>query len=281
MPSAAIASCTIRTARSRSSSGYRRWLGCFFCSDMELLPFPSGGVSNHPGAVHSSSSTLWVMALAPQLGYDDLPRLLTRMTGDEKHNPAAFSTLDVLWVLYDRVLREERPISALEGPRAERLLRGPRGKGPDPRRGPRRLRLVRVAARLPPRPGGPAGGGDLEWVPRQRTADRGRCRPRGTPDISCSSATVSSTRDRTGRRSSTRGASRWPPDDGRRRQRKRDPRVAGRRRTTLRPRELAGRRGWTARPRRARVRARPEHRGCTGVCRRAGIRDDHARALLR
>lgn len=46
------------------------------------------------------------MALAPQLGYDDLPRLLTRMTGDEKHNPAAFSTLDVLWVLYDRVLRE-------------------------------------------------------------------------------------------------------------------------------------------------------------------------------
>ncbi len=26
------------------------------------------------------------------------------MTGDEKHNPAAFSTLDVLWVLYDRVL---------------------------------------------------------------------------------------------------------------------------------------------------------------------------------
>ena len=32
MPSAAIASCTIRTARSRSSSGYRRWLGCFFCS---------------------------------------------------------------------------------------------------------------------------------------------------------------------------------------------------------------------------------------------------------
>jgi transketolase len=46
------------------------------------------------------------MALAPHLGYDDLPRLLTRMTGDEKHNPAAFSTLDVLWVLYDRVLRE-------------------------------------------------------------------------------------------------------------------------------------------------------------------------------
>lgn len=31
--------------------------------------------------------------------------LLSRLTGDEKHNPSAYSTLDVLWVLYDRVLR--------------------------------------------------------------------------------------------------------------------------------------------------------------------------------
>ncbi|MFE2043823.1 transketolase [Streptomyces sp. NPDC059477] len=38
-------------------------------------------------------------------GYDDLPALMSRMTGDEKHGPAATSTLDVLWVLYDRVLR--------------------------------------------------------------------------------------------------------------------------------------------------------------------------------
>ncbi len=38
-------------------------------------------------------------------GYDDLPSLLTRMTGDEKHSPSATSTLDVLWVLYDSVLR--------------------------------------------------------------------------------------------------------------------------------------------------------------------------------
>src|SRR5690349_18145252 len=30
---------------------------------------------------------------------------LRRMTGDEKHEPSAYSTLDVLWVLYDRVLR--------------------------------------------------------------------------------------------------------------------------------------------------------------------------------
>src|SRR5688572_21966097 len=34
-----------------------------------------------------------------------LTPLLKRLTGDEKHAPSAFSTLDVLWVLYDRVLR--------------------------------------------------------------------------------------------------------------------------------------------------------------------------------
>jgi transketolase len=36
---------------------------------------------------------------------DVLGPLLTRLTGDEKHSPSANSTLDVLWVLYDRVLR--------------------------------------------------------------------------------------------------------------------------------------------------------------------------------
>src|SRR5689334_14827242 len=39
------------------------------------------------------------------IGYDDLPALLTRLTGDEKHDWSSLSTLDVLWVLYDRVLR--------------------------------------------------------------------------------------------------------------------------------------------------------------------------------
>jgi transketolase len=34
----------------------------------------------------------------------DLAGLFARMTGDEKHEWAAASTLDVLWVLYDRVL---------------------------------------------------------------------------------------------------------------------------------------------------------------------------------
>ena len=40
-------------------------------------------------------------------GYDDLPALLTRLTGDEKHDRSSFSTLDILWVLYDRVLGED------------------------------------------------------------------------------------------------------------------------------------------------------------------------------
>ncbi|MFF5474087.1 transketolase [Streptomyces achromogenes] len=60
-------------------------------------------------------------------GYDDLPRLMGLMTGDEKHGPAATSTLDVLWVLYDRVLRvaPER----LANPDRDRFLLS-KGHGP-------------------------------------------------------------------------------------------------------------------------------------------------------
>ena len=39
-----------------------------------------------------------------QLGYDSLPRLLELLRSDAKHDPSAASTLDVHWVLYDRVL---------------------------------------------------------------------------------------------------------------------------------------------------------------------------------
>src|SRR2546426_799694 len=34
-----------------------------------------------------------------------IERLMTLATGDEKHDESAHSTLDVLWVLYDRILR--------------------------------------------------------------------------------------------------------------------------------------------------------------------------------
>src|SRR5437868_2883841 len=44
------------------------------------------------------------MAIATCLGYNDLPELLTLLTGDEKHDWSSLSTLDILWVLYDRVL---------------------------------------------------------------------------------------------------------------------------------------------------------------------------------
>lgn len=38
------------------------------------------------------------------LGYEDLTGLIALMTGDEKHEASSFSTIDVIWVLYDRVL---------------------------------------------------------------------------------------------------------------------------------------------------------------------------------
>jgi transketolase len=49
--------------------------------------------------------SLTTLPAPPGPTYDDLPRLMSLMTGDEKHTAAATSTLDVVWVLYDRVLR--------------------------------------------------------------------------------------------------------------------------------------------------------------------------------
>jgi transketolase len=63
----------------------------------------------------------------PQLGYADLPGLISLMTGDEKHDRAANSTLDVLWVLYDRVLRVS-PAAARADDRDRFLLS--KGHGP-------------------------------------------------------------------------------------------------------------------------------------------------------
>ncbi|WP_344005424.1 transketolase [Streptomyces thermocarboxydovorans] len=60
-------------------------------------------------------------------GYADVPGLMSLMTGDEKHGPAATSTLDVLWVLYDRVLRVS-PQTA-DAPERDRFLLS-KGHGP-------------------------------------------------------------------------------------------------------------------------------------------------------
>jgi len=59
--------------------------------------------------------------------YADLPGLMTVMTGDEKHGPSATSTLDVLWVLYDQVLRVS-PDTA-DDPGRDRFLLS-KGHGP-------------------------------------------------------------------------------------------------------------------------------------------------------
>ncbi|GAA2757760.1 thiamine pyrophosphate-dependent enzyme [Actinopolymorpha rutila] len=60
-------------------------------------------------------------------GYDDLPRLLTKLTGDEKHSLSAHSTLDVLWVLYDRVLHVSP--ATVDDPARDRFLLS-KGHGP-------------------------------------------------------------------------------------------------------------------------------------------------------
>ncbi|MEU9849442.1 transketolase [Streptomyces sp. NPDC047985] len=59
--------------------------------------------------------------------YDDMNRLMSLMTGDEKHGSAATSTLDVLWVLYDRVLRVTP--RTLDAPDRDRFLLS-KGHGP-------------------------------------------------------------------------------------------------------------------------------------------------------
>ena len=61
------------------------------------------------------------------LSYAELPRLMTLMTGDEKHEPSATSTLDVLWVLYDQVLRVSP--ERLDDPGRDRFLLS-KGHGP-------------------------------------------------------------------------------------------------------------------------------------------------------
>lgn len=64
---------------------------------------------------------------APAPAYRDLHRLMSLMTGDEKHDTAATSTLDTLWVLYDRVLRVSP--ETVDSPDRDRFLLS-KGHGP-------------------------------------------------------------------------------------------------------------------------------------------------------
>ncbi|WP_369214862.1 transketolase [Streptomyces flavofungini] len=72
-------------------------------------------------------TTTTAAARGHEYGYDDLARLMRRMTGDEKHGPAATSTLDALWVLYDRVLRVSP--GSVDDPGRDRFLLS-KGHGP-------------------------------------------------------------------------------------------------------------------------------------------------------
>ncbi len=64
---------------------------------------------------------------APAHDRQDLARLIGLMTGDEKHAPAAHSTLDALWVLYSRVLRVTP--ATVDDPGRDRFLLS-KGHGP-------------------------------------------------------------------------------------------------------------------------------------------------------
>jgi transketolase len=59
--------------------------------------------------------------------YAELPGLMTELTGDEKHGASATSTLDVLWVLYDAVLRVTP--DTIDDPDRDRFLLS-KGHGP-------------------------------------------------------------------------------------------------------------------------------------------------------
>lgn len=61
------------------------------------------------------------------LGYGDLRGLMALQTGDEKHDAASTSTLDVLWVLYDQVL-DVAP-GRMQDPDRDRFLLS-KGHGP-------------------------------------------------------------------------------------------------------------------------------------------------------
>ncbi len=75
----------------------------------------------------TSTNSLAATETRPSPGYEDLSRLMSLMTGDEKHSAAATSTLDVLWVLYDQVLHVS-PETVAEPGRDRFLLS--KGHGP-------------------------------------------------------------------------------------------------------------------------------------------------------
>ncbi|MBA4180279.1 MAG: transketolase [Anaerolinea sp.] len=64
---------------------------------------------------------------SPPWSFNDLPNLMALMLGDGKHAPSADSTIDILWVLYDRILRVNP--DAPDDPLRDRFLLS-KGHGP-------------------------------------------------------------------------------------------------------------------------------------------------------
>jgi transketolase len=65
--------------------------------------------------------------VAIRTGVDDVRALMARATGDEKHDESSTSTLDALWVLYDRILRVDP--AAPRGETRDRFILS-KGHGP-------------------------------------------------------------------------------------------------------------------------------------------------------
>ena len=145
------------------------------------------------------------MSTTTALGYEDLPRLFERMSGDEKHDPSSLSTLDVLWVLYDRILENDDRflLSKGHGPMAYYAVLAAKGYFPeewldDLARSTLRSATTRTAhgfraSRL--------------RAAHSATACRSPSAPRSAAGASTAwSATASWTRGATGRRSTTPAA---------------------------------------------------------------------------
>ena len=118
--------------------------------------------------------------------------LMRRATGDEKHEESSTSTLDALWVLYDRVLRidpaapeaEDRDrfiLSKGHGPVALYAILAAKGFFPEDvaRRVHGARRPARLAPRPQPSPGSRPRPARSATACPWRSASRWRCAPSG------------------------------------------------------------------------------------------------------
>src|SRR5215471_13018337 len=190
-------------------------------------------------------TTLPAAAGTAGYGYADLPALISLMTGDSKHDGAAASTLDLLWVLYDRVLRVS-PGTAMDDARDRFLLS--KGHGP--------MAYYAVLAAGPaPGPQPRSRGGDLQRLAGARPAagDRDGAGPAG-PGPDRSPGVRADRRRGTGRGLQSRGDRLRSCRPARRTARRRGgqllvhPRLAGRDRDQVRHRGLVGAAGAGAGP---------------------------------